>query len=261
MAISSNLTLELLNQPFLLEKRIELLKAIKQTGSINKAAALVPMSYKSAWEAVEAMNNLSISPIVTRETGGAGGGGTTLTQYGENLLTTYSLLKEEQRKFIENLNRITDLNSGTLKTIRRLSMQISARNQIIGTIEKISLGAVNSEIQMKLKSGKSIVSIITNSSVENLGLAINDEVVAVIKSNNVLLSTTQNDSKINEINNLKGNIEEINIGSVNAEVVVNIGNEDKIVAIVTINSIENMGLKVGASVDVIIKASDIMIGK
>ena len=260
MAISSNLTLELLNQPFLLEKRIELLKAIKQTGSINKAATLVPMSYKSAWEAVEAMNNLSISPIVTRETGGAGGGGTTLTQYGENLLTTYSLLKEEQRKFIENLNRITDLNSGTLKTIKRLSMQISARNQIIGTIEKISLGAVNAEIQMKLKSGKSIVSIITNSSVENLGLAINDEVVAVIKSSNVLLST-QTNLKLSARNSLNGNIEEINIGSVNAEVVVNIGNEDKIVAIVTINSIENMGLKVGASVDVIIKASDIMIGK
>ena len=260
MAITSNLTLELLNQPFLLEKRIELLKAIKQTGSINKSATLVPMSYKSAWEAVEAMNNLSISPIVTRETGGAGGGGTTLTQYGENLLTTYSLLKEEQRKFIENLNRITDLNSGTLKTIKRLSMQISARNQIIGTIEKISLGAVNAEIQMKLKSGKSIVSIITNSSVENLGLAINDEVVAVIKSSNVLLST-QTNLKLSARNSLNGNIEEINIGSVNAEVVVNIGNEDKIVAIVTINSIENMGLKVGASVDVIIKASDIMIGK
>ena len=258
--ISSNLTLELFNQPFLLEKRIDLLFAIQKTGSISKAAKEVPMSYKAAWEAVEAMNNLSISPIVTRETGGAGGGGTTLTQYGENLLTTYSLLKEEQRKFIENLNRITDLNSGTLKTIKRLSMQISARNQIIGTIEKISLGAVNSEIQMKLKSGKSIVSIITNSSVENLGLAINDEVVAVIKSSNVLLST-QTNLKLSARNSLNGNIEEINIGSVNAEVVVNIGNEDKIVAIVTINSIENMGLKVGASVDVIIKASDIMIGK
>ena len=76
-----------------------------------------------------------------------------------------------------------------------------------------------------------------------------------------MLSTTQNDSQINEINSLKGNVEEINIDSVNAEVVVNIGNEDKIVAIVTTNSIENMGLKVGASVDVIIKASDIMIGK
>ena len=140
-------------------------------------------------------------------------------------------------------------------------MQISARNQIIGVIEKISLGKVNAEIQLKLKSGKSIVSIITNSSVENLGLAINDEVVAVVKSNNVLLSTTQNNLQINEINSLKGNVEEINIDSVNAEVVVNIGNEDKIVAIVTINSIENMNLKIGTTVDVIIKASDIMIGK
>ena len=140
-------------------------------------------------------------------------------------------------------------------------MQISARNQIIGTIEKISLGAVNAEIQMKLKSGKSIISIITNNSVENLGLAINDEVVAVVKSNNVLLSTTQNNLQINEINSLKGNIEEINIDSVNAEVVVNIGNEDKIVAIVTINSIENMNLKIGTKVDAIIKASDIMIGR
>ena len=139
-------------------------------------------------------------------------------------------------------------------------MQISARNQIIGTIEKISLGAVNAEIQMKLKSGKSIISIITNNSVENLGLAINDEVVAVVKSNNVLLST-QTNLKLSARNSLNGNIEEINIGSVNAEVVVNIGNEDKIVAIVTINSIENMNLKIGASVDVIIKASDIMIGK
>ena len=139
-------------------------------------------------------------------------------------------------------------------------MQISARNQIIGTIEKISLGAVNAEIQMKLKSGKSIVSIITNSSVENLGLAINDEVVAVIKSSNVLLST-QTNLKLSARNSLNGNIEEINIGSVNAEVVVNIGNEDKIVAIVTINSIENMNLKIGTTVDAIIKASDIMIGK
>lgn len=260
MAISSNLTLELLNQPFLLEKRIELLKAIKQTGSINKAAALVPMSYKSAWEAVEAMNNLSTIPIVLRETGGVNGGGTTLTEYGKKLLNSYFLLKEEHRKFIENLNRITDLNSGSLKTIRRLSMQISARNQIVGIIENITNGAINSEVELKLKGENKIVSIITNSAVENLALNKGDEVIAVIKSSNVLLST-QTNLKLSARNSLNGNIEEINIGSVNAEVVVNIGNEDKIVAIVTINSIENMGLKVGASVDVIIKASDIMIGK
>ncbi|MFV7789337.1 TOBE domain-containing protein [Aliarcobacter lanthieri] len=260
MSISSNLTLELLNQPFLLEKRIELLLAIKKTGSINKAAKEVPMSYKAAWEAVEAMNNLSTTPIVIREIGGVGGGGTTLTKYGENLLTTYFLLKEEQRKFIENLNRITDLNTGSLKIIRRLSMQISARNQIIGIVEKISLGAVNAEVEIKLKSGNTIVSIITNSSVENLGLAIGDEVIAVIKSSNVLLST-QSNLKLSARNCLKGTIEEIILGAVNAEVVINIGNEDKVVAVVTVNSVQNMNLKVGTEIDAVIKASDIMIGK
>ncbi|WP_418184679.1 TOBE domain-containing protein [Aliarcobacter vitoriensis] len=260
MPISSNLTLEILNQPFLLEKRIELLMAIKKTGSINKAAKEVPMSYKGAWEAIEAMNNLSTTPIVLRETGGAGGGGTTLTKYGENLLETYFLLKEEQKKFIENLNRITDLNTGTLKTIRRLSMQISARNQIIGVVDNISLGAVNAEIEIKLKSGNSIVSIITNNSVENLGLKIGDEVIAVIKSSNVLLST-QSDLKLSARNSLKGTIEDISLGAVNAEVVINIGDKDKIVAVVTANSVSNMKLEIGTKVDAIIKASDIMIGR
>ena len=40
MEISSNLTLEIFNQPFLLEKRIELLIAIQKTGSISKAGSL-----------------------------------------------------------------------------------------------------------------------------------------------------------------------------------------------------------------------------
>ena len=263
MSISSNLTLELFNQPFLLEKRIALLMSIKKMGSINKAAKDVPMSYKSAWEAIEAMNNLSVTPIVQRETGGAGGGGTTLTQYGENLLETYFLLKDEQTKFLENLNRITDLNTGSLKTIKRLSMQISARNQIVGIIEKISLGAVNAEILIKLRSGNSIVSIITNTATENLGLNIGDEVIAVIKSSNVLLSR-QNEIISNNKSNtniLKGEIEFITQSEINSEVLVNIGNEDKVVTIINTNSLKDMNLKIGSKVDAIIKASDIMIGR
>ena len=139
-------------------------------------------------------------------------------------------------------------------------MQISARNQIVGVIENIINGAVNSEVELKLKGENKIVSIITNSAVENLDLNKGDEVVAVIKSSNVLLSIDTN-LKLSARNSLRGTIEAINIGAVNAEVIVNIGNGDKVVSIVTMNSIEKMGLKVGISVDAIIKASDIMIGK
>lgn len=59
MEFSSNLTLGILNEPFLLEKRIRLLNAIEQYGSILKAAKNVPMSYKAAWDSIDAMNNLS----------------------------------------------------------------------------------------------------------------------------------------------------------------------------------------------------------
>jgi molybdate transport system regulatory protein len=43
--------------------------------------------------------------------------------------------------------------------------------------------------------------------------------------------------------------------------VINIGNEDKVVTVITTSSIKNMNLKVGSKVDAIIKASDIMIGR
>lgn len=260
MAISSNLTLELFDQPFLLEKRIELLLAIKKTGSVNKAAAVVPMSYKTAWDTIEAMNNLSIYPIVQKSTGGTGGGGTTLTEYGENLLQTYHLLKTEQKKFIENLNRIVDINKGTLKTIRRLSMQISARNQIAGLVEAIQTGAVNSEVDIKLKSGNTIVSIITNKAVKNLDLKVEDEVIAIIKSSNVLLTTNDN-LKLSARNQFQGVVDTINEGAVNCEVVVDIGDGDKIVSIVTKNSVESLNLKKGNKVGAIVKASDVMVGK
>jgi molybdate transport system regulatory protein len=258
--ISSNLTLEIFNQPFLLEKRIELLIAIKKTGSISKAAKEVPMSYKAAWEAIEAMNNLSTTPIVQRETGGVGGGGTTLTPYGENLIETFEILKKEQKKFLENLSQFTDINSGTLKDIRRLSMQISARNQIAGTVELIANGTVNAEVYIKLKSGYTIISVITNTAVNNLNLKVGDDVVAIFKSNTVLI-TTDIALNISARNKFLGTVDTINKGEINSELIIDIGNGDKIASIITTNSIESLNIQEKKEVCAIIKASDVMLGK
>lgn len=260
MEISSNLTLELLNQPFLLEKRIELLFAIEKCGSISKAAKEVPMSYKKAWEAVNAMNNLSSKAVVQTETGGKGGGGTSLTPYGKNLLKTYLVLKQEQKKFLENLKNITDIDTGTLKTIGRLAMQISARNQISGVIKEINTENVNAEICVKLKSGYTLVSNITKGAVNNLNLKQNDEVTAIFKSNTVLVSTDTN-LNISARNKFNGVIEAINEGEINSELIINIGNEDKIASIITTNSIKTLNLNIGSKICAIIKASDVMIGK
>lgn len=260
MTISSNLTLEILDKPFLLEKRIELLFAIQQTGSISKAAKAVPMSYKAAWDAVDAMNNLSHTPIVSRETGGLGGGGTKLTPYGENLLRTYKVLKIEQKKFLETLKNMTDIDTGTLKTIGKLAMQISARNQIQGIVEYVDKGGVNSLVYVKLKSGYTLISVITNSAVESLGLKIGDEVTAIFKSSSVLI-TTDIALNISARNKFHGIVDAINIGEVNAEVIVNIGGSDKIASIITADSIQSLKLELGTEVSAVIKSSDVMIGK
>ena len=67
-------------------------------------------------------------------------------------------------------------------------MKLSARNVIKGKVKKVTHGAVNSEVIVELPGGAEIVSIITKTSAEDLGLAVGKEVYAVIKASNVLLA-------------------------------------------------------------------------
>jgi len=66
-------------------------------------------------------------------------------------------------------------------------MKISARNILKGKVVKLVHGAVNSEVIIELPSGTRLVSIITNNSVENLGLAEGKEAYAIIKASNVMV--------------------------------------------------------------------------
>jgi len=67
-------------------------------------------------------------------------------------------------------------------------MKISARNQLSGIVRKITYGAVNAEIVLKLPGGHELVSIVTKASASNLKLKKGVAVMAVIKSSDVLLA-------------------------------------------------------------------------
>ena len=67
-------------------------------------------------------------------------------------------------------------------------MKLSARNVIKGKIVKVEKGAVNSEVILELSGGSQIVSIITNASVESLGLVEGKQAYAVIKASNVMVA-------------------------------------------------------------------------
>jgi molybdopterin-binding protein len=67
-------------------------------------------------------------------------------------------------------------------------MRISARNVIKGTVKKVTHGAVNSEVVVELPGGTELVSIITKTSAEALGLAPGKDAYAVVKASNVMIA-------------------------------------------------------------------------
>ncbi len=66
-------------------------------------------------------------------------------------------------------------------------MKLSARNILKGKVVKIVKGAVNAEIIIELPGGTQLVSIITNASVESLGLKEGEQAYAVIKASNIMV--------------------------------------------------------------------------
>ena len=67
-------------------------------------------------------------------------------------------------------------------------MKISARNQLVGKVAKITSGAVNAEVSVALPGGGEIVSVITKAPAKSLGLKKGSPVVAVIKASDILLA-------------------------------------------------------------------------
>jgi molybdate transport system regulatory protein len=69
--------------------KVDLLEAIERTGSITAAARELGMSYRRAWLLVDTMNRCFREPVVSAESGGTRGGGTTLTPLGREVVARY----------------------------------------------------------------------------------------------------------------------------------------------------------------------------
>lgn len=72
--------------------KADLLEAIAQHGSISAAARALGMSYRRAWLLVETMNRSFRQPLVSTLAGGKHGGGTQLSETGEQVLRRYRAL-------------------------------------------------------------------------------------------------------------------------------------------------------------------------
>ncbi len=99
--IKSKIWIEIDGKILLGEGRIKLLKTIEETGSLSKSAKKLGMSYKKAWNLIDSVNKCTVQPIVVKNIGGAGGGGTTLTIYGKKMVSAFEKINQNCWNYLD----------------------------------------------------------------------------------------------------------------------------------------------------------------
>ncbi|USU18971.1 TOBE domain-containing protein [Paraburkholderia fungorum] len=243
--------------------RIALLAAIGETGSITSAAKAIGMSYKGAWDAIDTMNNLAGEPLVVRSTGGKGGGGTTLTPRAVKLIDTFRAVEREHRRFLERAGAAIEGFATEWDLIGRIGVRTSARNQLYGTVSAITRGSVNDEVSLALPGGHMIVAVLTHESTETLGLVTGAAAFALIKASWVVL-LVENDNgaplQLSARNQLRGTVQSVKRGAINAEVSLVLDGGTVITAVVTNESVDTLKLVEGGIAVAAFKASSVILG-
>lgn len=253
------LTMKLQQRIFADPRRINLLKQIKQTGSISQGAKLADISYKSAWDAINGMNQMAEHILVERATGGKGGGGAVVTRYGDRLIQLYDLLGQIQQKAFDVLQDDSLPLDSLLASISRFSLQTSARNQLLGTVVKRHYEQVQQQIEILLTDGKTRVkAAITRQSAERLALNEGKEVLLLIKAPWIELTTHPTELPATD-NQLLGKITTIEQGQEQSEVLIQLVDDQILCATVPNNHIQQQALEEGSEVTAFFNADRIII--
>lgn len=99
--IKSRIWIEYENHVLLGEGRVQLLKAIDDTGSLSRAAKSLNISYKKAWDLIDSVNKSAKKPVIQTSTGGKGGGGAALTDYGKSLIIAFDDINQNCWNFLD----------------------------------------------------------------------------------------------------------------------------------------------------------------
>ena len=233
--------------------RIALLEAIHETGSMMKAAKVVGISYKTAWDRVQDMNNTAGHPLVDRMTGGSGGGGTVLTPYALDLITAFRQIEKIHEQVLAQLTKSLAHPQEVLKTLSNLGLRTSARNQLVGTVMRVRAGEVDTSVELRLPSAKegqgdTLQVSLTTASLKELGIVKGMQAVALFKAPSVHLTKPDAPDESAMHNSLPGRVVAIHQGAVHTEVQVRLQGGQTVVSKGDTDHITTLGLSEGSKV-------------
>ncbi len=242
MHIKSNIWFENDKNGFFGKGRIELLEQIDKHGSISAAAKAMKMSYKAAWDAVNEMNNLSDAPIVERETGGKGGGGTVLTEKGRATIALYKELEAMQEHFWTSLENVSSDAARLEQFAKRMTLRTSARNQLLGQVKKIETSALEADVTLQLSGGEEVGVLITRRSLEEMGIRTGMQIFVILKSSWIHLC-----SDGGEVNTLPCRLDEVLSDATSVEVTASLQGGNTLTVSMKPEVFEALGLIEGDS--------------
>ena len=139
-ADSSSSLLQALGHP-LSDRRLQVLRALGECGSISQAARAVGVSYKAAWQAIDTLSNLAGVPVVQKSVGGAGGGGARLTEAGQELLRAAEALAQAKGAVMQQLQ--------SRLPVQRLGIQTSMRNQWPCMVQQLAMSGPLAQVHLQ----------------------------------------------------------------------------------------------------------------
>ena len=239
-------------------ERIALLEAVMEHKSITKAAEITGFSYKTAWDAVNAINNLLPRPAFATRTGGSHGGGAEVTDEGRRLILTFRRLEEKLGRIstaiaAEGLEHDQDL------LFWGIGLKLSVRNTLFCKIVKITRAPVNIEVKLEVSPRLMITTVVTNASVNELGLAPGRWCVAMVNASSVMLAQNGAAPRLSARNKIPGTVARRTDDCADSEVTIDIGGGKTITAVVTRDGADEAGATPGAQVLAIFKTSHVIL--
>jgi molybdate transport system regulatory protein len=240
--------------------RIRLLEAVARQGSITAGAKAVGLTYKAAWDALDAMANLFGQPLLSTRSGGKSGGGSVLTPTGVRVIEAFHRLEAEMARVVRALEPgLAGTGISPLNLMSGFLMKTSARNTLRGTVTAIVSDAITAEVAVTVSSDNTIYALITADSMRDLGLCVGREAVVLIKASFVMIVPGDAPPAISARNCVHGTISRCETGTINAEVVIDIGGGKTLAATITSHSAQELGLAPGTPACALFDASHVLI--
>ena len=242
--------------------RVALLEAIRDTGSMTRAAQVVGISYKTAWDRVQGMNNGAGRALVERTAGGVGGGGTVLTPYALELIAAFRELERTHTQMLGRLSKSMAQPGDVLRSLATLGLRTSARNQLVGTVAEVRTGAVNAVLALALPGGEDLIhASLTMTSLRELKLKKGAAAVALIKAPSVFIAADDASALTLSVRNaLRGTVTRIQTGAVNTEVQARLAGGQTMVAMLSDDSVQRLALRAGMPVRLLFQESSVILG-